>query len=259
MGILGELKRLGKTFAPNTYWNLQRRYHRALLRPVERAFLARHGTQVIGGPFAGMRYIGEATGSRLLPKLCGSYEVELRPALEIVFTQSYQRIVDVGCAEGYYAVGLSRRFPGTPVSAFDTDPAAHRLCAELCRLNGASEKVTVRGACTPATLREITGDRVLLICDCEGYEFELLDNDLLGDMPHWDLLVELHDDSPGRERAASLRRRLERAHAVEVIPTALRDPADFPVTHFLPRRWRSRALDEGRPVRQWWLWAKASR
>lgn len=257
MGLLYPVKQMGKAVAPGIYWNLQRRYHRGLLRPVEKAFVKRHGPRVVAGPFAGMKYLGEATGSRLLPKLCGSYEVELHPLLKKIFTQPYEKVVDIGCAEGYYAVGFAMKFPQIPVFAYDIDPSAQKLCAELSRMNGVDGRVTVCGGCGPEMLRELAEERVLLICDCEGYEYELLDNDVVGDMARWDLIVELHDDSSGGTRAAALQSRLSKSHDTGVIPPSARDPDRFPVTHFLPKRWRKRALDEGRPVKQSWLWAMA--
>ncbi|MDA8376403.1 MAG: hypothetical protein M0Z50_04885 [Planctomycetia bacterium] len=257
MGILAPLKSLGKLLAPDIYWNLQRRYHRGLLRPVERAVINRYGLQVVAGPFSGMRYIGEATGSRLLPKLCGSYEAELFPVLDTAFARKYDRVVDVGCAEGYYAVGLARKFPGTRVNAYDTDESARRLCGELCRLNGVADLVRIGVACTPATLAEMAGERVLLVCDCEGYEFELLDNVTIGDLPRWDIIVELHEGTSDGIRTTSLCKRMAHSHDLEIIPSVPRETAAYPTTHFLPKRWQKRAVDEGRPVKQWWLWASA--
>ncbi len=189
MGLLHPVKQFGKAVAPGIYWDLQRRYHRGLLRPVERAFTKRHGLRVVAGPFAGMKYLGEATGSRLLPKLCGSYEVELHPLMERISTRRYEKVIDVGCAEGYYAVGFALKFPGIPVFAYDIDQNARRLCAELARVNGVADRVSVCGGCGPELLREIAHERVLLICDCEGYEYELLDNDAAGDMARWDLVI----------------------------------------------------------------------
>ena len=50
-------------------------------------------------------------GSVLIPKLLGSYEQELQPLLQRLAAQNYSEIVDIGCAEGYYAIGLGGCFP----------------------------------------------------------------------------------------------------------------------------------------------------
>jgi hypothetical protein len=36
---------------------------------------------ILGGPFRGMKYISEAQGSVLIPKLLGIYEKELQPVI----------------------------------------------------------------------------------------------------------------------------------------------------------------------------------
>src|SRR5690606_8070667 len=61
--------------------------------------------QVLNGVFEGMRYSSfTAFGSELYPKLLGSYELEIQGVITELAQQSFDVIVDVGCAEGYYAV-----------------------------------------------------------------------------------------------------------------------------------------------------------
>jgi hypothetical protein len=43
--------------------------------------------------------------STFIPKIIGSYECELHPAIEEIIVNNYAEVWDVGCAEGYYAVG----------------------------------------------------------------------------------------------------------------------------------------------------------
>ena len=101
------------------------------------------------GPFAGMRYpAAESVGSALFPKLLGSYEQELHPWVERLCHNHYTEVVDVGCAEGYYAVGLALRLPGARVYAFDVSPHAMRRCADMARLNGVLDRVTIGGGVT---------------------------------------------------------------------------------------------------------------
>src|SRR5271170_382684 len=67
---------------------------------------------VRNGPFAGMRYARPLPeGSIFFPKLLGSYEAELQAHFERVIGTDYSAIVDVGCADGYFAVGLAMRMP----------------------------------------------------------------------------------------------------------------------------------------------------
>src|SRR3954471_21407829 len=61
---------------------------------------------VLNGPFAGLVYPSvDASLASLFAKLLGSYEREIHPVVEKICTAEYTDIVNVGCAEGYYAVG----------------------------------------------------------------------------------------------------------------------------------------------------------
>jgi precorrin-6B methylase 2 len=147
------------------------------------------------GPFEGLRYpCLQSVGSALLPKLLGSYESELRAALEALLATDYDTVVDIGCAEGYYAVGLGLRLKNTEIYAFDTDPRARQACAEMARLNGVESRVHIGGLCDKNVLRLLPlGRRALIVADCEGYEKELFDHEMALLLAKHTLIIEAHD------------------------------------------------------------------
>lgn len=153
------------------------------------------GLIVRNGPFAGMKYAQtESCGSALFPKLLGSYERELQPLIESGDQRGYRAVVDVGCAEGYYAVGLARRWPAVEVYAYDIDGKAQRACAEMAVLNGVANRVHVRAQCGPSTLSELAMQPPsLIVSDCEGYEDELFSEAVIEKLRGHDFLIELHD------------------------------------------------------------------
>ena len=150
---------------------------------------------VANGPFKGLRYpAAESYGSMLLPKLLGSYESELHPVLEGMFANDYTAIVDIGAAEGYYAIGLGLQFPGASVYAFDTSSTARRMCAEMATLNSLGSRIHIGSFCDEQTLRSIPlGDRALIISDCEGYENSLFNLELAEFLINHDVIIEAHD------------------------------------------------------------------
>lgn len=75
------------------------------------AISTRRGLVVQTGPFADLKYIPEAVGSSLLPKFVGCYEAELHQIFYDQSDDAYDKVIDVVCAEGYYAVGLAMRLP----------------------------------------------------------------------------------------------------------------------------------------------------
>ena len=97
----------------------------------------------MGGPFQGMRFGSRAAEGCYLPKLLGCYEHELHPIIARLPRRGYRRVVNIGCAEGYYAVGLARLLPTATVLAFDSTAGARKLCAELAALNGVAERIAI--------------------------------------------------------------------------------------------------------------------
>lgn len=150
------------------------------------------GATVQTGPFAGMRYETDATEGALLPRLLGSYESELHPHIEALAAEGLDQIVDIGCAEGYYAVGFARMLPQLVVHAHDTDPRAQRACRALAELNGVSDRVKVGGAFTHADFEAFAGTRSLVFMDIEGGEGQLLDPARAPALRGLKILVETH-------------------------------------------------------------------
>ncbi len=150
---------------------------------------------VLHGPFAGMKYpASEAAGSAVIPKFLGSYEQELHDVLTHLLAKNYGHFIDVGCAEGYYAVGIARRLPQCQVVAYDLDPRARALCQSMAALNGVTLQVRVETACDPNVLRTFPFPRrALILCDCEGYEKQLFTPDVRDALRGHDILIEMHD------------------------------------------------------------------
>lgn len=163
----------------------------------EEKFLGRKAAarKVLRGPFKGLQYPNTRyVNSDLAPKILGSYESELYPAIEEMCTRKYSDIIDVGSAEGYYAVGLAMRLPGAKVHAFDIEEDAIAMCKEMARLNNVYSQFTFNSFCSSETLANFPfKGRGLVICDCEGYEYDLFNEKCLSNLKNCDLLIELHD------------------------------------------------------------------
>lgn len=153
-----------------------------------------HSDHVLNGPFKGMNYpVFEAVGSSYHPKILGSYEAELWGIMEYLKTGSFDAIYDIGCAEGYYANGLARNFPHTPVHAYDIDSKAQELCLEIASANNL-QNVHVSGEAQPELLAgNVTGKKALVISDCEGFEKELFPKAFAPAYSNTYLVIEMHD------------------------------------------------------------------
>ncbi len=119
------------------------------IRHLENLVRAETGGRVRQGPFAGLRYINRAVGSAFIPKLLGIYERELNACVEAACAVQFPLIVDVGAAEGYYAVGLARRNPEARVIAFEMEESGREALREMAALNGVEVGEPVDGGRKP--------------------------------------------------------------------------------------------------------------
>jgi hypothetical protein len=162
--------------------------------------IVRHsaGNRVLSGPFQGMKMELSPVSSRhLLGYLLGTQELELHPVIEEIIERQYETIINIGVADGYYAIGLARRMPSTRIVGFEGLREHHDLFWRAAKENGVADRVTLEGFCTTTelqnSLRE-AGGRPFILCDIEGGEKMLLDNERISELNQADILVETHDD-----------------------------------------------------------------
>lgn len=178
---------------PNTVNELLRMLGRWRAHMLVNTYLSHHGPVIWSGPFAGMEYVRAATEGALMPRLLGTYECELHPHLAALTAEGLDCVVDVGCAEGYYAVGLARMMPSVHVYAHDIAEAARMACADLAARNGVADRITIGGEFKPADFEAFAGRRVLVMIDAEGAELDVLQPELSPALAGMNLIVETHD------------------------------------------------------------------
>jgi hypothetical protein len=229
----------------------------------ERLFGPQSEPTVLSGPFRGMRYFYTIAGGSITPKWLGSYEFELWNVVERSLATAYSRIINVGSAEGYYAVGYAWRTTASEVYAFDIDPISRTQARQLAEMNGVSDRVRIGGCCSHDTLNRLLTGRTLLIMDVKGYEAVLLDPRKVPGLATTDILVELHqterEDQPRLEEVA--RTRFAGTHQLTTYAGA--DRADWVETcrclweGKLSQEELIQSVDEGRSEPQVWLWMAA--
>jgi hypothetical protein len=217
--------------------------------------------RVSSGPFQSMALPEQSSwgGGDVGPKVLGCYEAELHDFVMRAVERAPDSVVNVGCAEGYYAIGLAGLLPKAEVFAFDIDEKAQQICRLAAGANGAGERMTVAGLFTPADLDELTQrpGRKLLVIDCEGGELPLLNPILAPRLAECDMIIECHDFLD-RTITPTLTARFSATHTVQLVSEGARNPNDFAVL----RNWHSRdrwlAVAEGRPEMMQWLicWSK---
>jgi len=211
-----------------------------------------NGSTVLHGPFAGMKYPIESILSRhSVPMLLGSYELELHPIISAALKVKYHLIVDVGSAEGYYAVGFALNGK-SPVVTFDADRRELKLCQKMARLNKVDNRITLRPWCSPEALRDLAANaRCFILSDCEGYETTLFDEATVEVLKASDVLIEIHGDA-----YEFLLERFSKTHVVRTLTASLRSAGNYPELACLDED-ANRAIAEYRPLGQRWMYASS--
>lgn len=160
---------------------------------IANTIIQQQGTIVSEGPFAGLDYLAASSEGCLAARLLGCYEQPLLPYIEAAMQEDYAAVVNVGCADGYYCVGMARRMPNTKMYAYDINPEAQKACLNLAEKNQVAERVEIGALFTPAEFAQFAHKHTLVVCDIEGAEKDLLDPVAAPALKNMDIIVESHD------------------------------------------------------------------
>jgi len=145
------------------------------------------------GPFKGLLYditLPEYAETKL-NKIIGAYEDELHNWLQKIKLNSYDSILNIGAAEGYYTVGLAKMFPTTSVISYEQDPTLNGVITKIVDINKLNNQVTIKGGFSITDIKETNSKRVLIFMDCEGCEKILIGQNAI--LKKCDLLIETHN------------------------------------------------------------------
>lgn len=213
--------------------------------------------RVFSGPFAGMGYVASSVGSAWHPKVLGTYEVELHKQISSFSDKTFDAFLDIGAAEGYYAIGMTRVIKCKSVVAYEATTEGQCLIQQLAELNKVTSKVAVRGFCTPEEFKKVVHEHpgtLLVICDIEGGEVGLLLGIPAELLSNAYLIVETHEFIvPGV--TDKLKQHFFKTHHIEHIRSTPRGRSDIPKDFRSPvwDRWTVRMMEEFRPAVMDWL------
>jgi hypothetical protein len=210
--------------------------------------------KVLTGPFKGLKFKQKFPPK---PMLVGVWEKELSSILESIGEQKF--IIDVGAAEGFYAVGLAKKYPEKNIIAFEMNPQTKELLENVAKSNFVSN-IEFHGKCEYKKLANL-GKKLsnsFIIMDCEGYEVELLKTDEPSIFKQSHILVELHE-MYAYDCTNILLKRFEKTHQISEIKGRLRTLKDWPtelklLKHLYPKKLILHYMDEGRPYPMNWLY-----
>jgi hypothetical protein len=165
-----------------------------------------------------------------ISKLFGTYELELHEVFKKLKNNNYSTVIDIGAAEGYYAVGVTHWNLKCKVIAFEAIPELHKRINYLAQINNAASRIEINGFCDSEQLNGLGAmlNGAFLIVDIEGYEKKLLDPQIIPLLRKSTILVETHDHEV-LDCHNTIVQRFQSSHEISVYKSRSRIMKDYPL------------------------------
>lgn len=211
------------------------------------------------GPFSGLRLSGDLWWGKTdrSSMLLGTYEQEVLQAITHL-PQSRDLFINVGAADGYYAVGMVANGMCKRSICYEQSEIGQQSIVALADANAVTDRIVVRGEAGPSFLEAFTDgelSRAIVLIDVEGAEFSLLKAPQLERLRTSIVFVELHEGF--FENGSRLVDRVEADASpwfkVSYLATGGRDPNSVPELCGYGDNDRWLMVSESRPYRMKWL------
>ena len=214
--------------------------------------------KVAHGPFKGMELPREAWwGTKdACSKLIGVYEKQVQDEL-VSLAPSASILIDIGAADGYFAVGAVRSGLYEHAICFEISEQGRQRLKANAELNRVAGKIEIHGEADTASLAPIlaNNDSGVILCDIEGAEFELLSEQILESARKFHFVVELHHRfiPDGEAKKSQLLDRASSLFDTKVIRSADIQVGAFRELDRFNDTQRLLAFNEGRGAAMEWL------
>ena len=175
-----------------------------------------------------MKYISESVGSCHMPKILGIYENEIYPTL-LNFLSNSDLFVNIGAAEGYYAVGSAIKYPNLNIIAFEMDKTGRQYISNLKKRNNV-DNVEIRKKFTDVDffgIQKSAYNRITYLIDIEGEEINIFSK-YHNHFNNSYFIIELHDRVSNKIESY-LKRFYSNTHNTYIIPIKDKSTSDLSI------------------------------
>lgn len=214
-------------------------------------YVEEQGMTVKRGGFAGLEFPSQALGhtNYLSAKLAGVYEPEVVRFL-VEQAPSHDVFVDLGSGDGFFLTGLGRINPDVKLIGYEVNRYERELAARIAAENGVSPEL--RSLAEPNELLNLPPGSLLLLCDLEGLEEDLLDPVAAERLREATMVVEAH--SQFRPNVVTvLTKRFEGTHEVTYVPSSAANPESLPELADWPADESAIAVHDGHQDSEGWM------
>jgi hypothetical protein len=179
--------------------------------------------------------------------ILGLYEQEVLENL-VEAPAHFRVFVDVGAADGYYAVGLLHSGRVDRSVAFESISECRKAILRLAVENGVSDKITVLGTASDRFIDELVAQNIhsaetMFLIDIEGEEFKVLTKEVFAFLKNSLVIVETHAHIYADPKG-------EIEHLIERASTTHRATAWFPGAR---NPWTIKELEDFTEIDRWIL------
>lgn len=179
------------------------------------------GKQIYTGPFAGLKIPDLVSGKLNLYKILGVYESAIRPFITDLINQSPKNIMIIGGNRGYYAAGFSYLFQPDNLYVYEMDEKFHPAIESWIAPNNLKDFQIYLKA-DEDSMKNWDKPLDLVLVDCEGAEYDLLDPGKYTWQKDVHLIVEIHYFYNSKITGALIER-FQKTHHIQM---AYDDPAE---------------------------------
>lgn len=192
--------------------------------------------------------------------ILGFYESEV---IREIFNYNDNRhiFIDIGGADGYYSTGalFSKKF--TRCICFESDKKSQHVISQNAILNGVSDNLIILGIANEITISKIISElkenikNCLILCDIEGAEFDLFNDNMLAMLNKAKIIIEIHPwmVENGYSKYISLKKIASKYFTLTELTTTNRDLSVYKELDKFSDNDRWLLCSEGRSFRMNWL------
>ena len=188
-------------------------------------------------------------------KLLGVYELEVQNMiLQIQNEYKKKYLINLGGGDGYHLVGLLKSNLFEESIVFETDEFGRKVIDKNLKINNQNHKAKVFGEANENSLinalENINLKECFFLIDIEGFEYQLLKNNILKKLSESVLLIELHKSD---EESLELIKSLELNYNINKFSTEGRDLSKFKFLNILEDNDRWLSVSEHRHNMMSWI------
>lgn len=185
------------------------------------------GGKVFSGPFSGLRLNRDTWwGKSDLGAQClGLYEKEI---LDLISSHGpFDTFVDIGAADGYYAVGMLHAKMTKKSVCFEISEEGQCAIRENYLINESPGELEVHGEANQQSIVSVAkrlSENTLVLIDVEGFEFQLLSKEVITALGKCTMIIEIHNWIDGfEEKYVDLLRNLDKCFEITIIAPSERN------------------------------------